>query len=359
MFRKLFAGAAILGTLSLAACDVEGAITDLQNDLVDAAFQTIRDDAQANGGDALMLHAGTAATLTVKNPASPINGATITVPADALPADAANVAITIQTPPAGLPSLSPDDLKINGPLAAVVLVALPDGAEVKLVKPINIALPYAAGDTYPADKLVLGNVPKTASDGIPTKVEGSSSDAAKKQVKGDVLEPNLLMALYPVTWDGVAAASANTLVYKVLAADGTTEVCVGLIDLLAQKVVSQSRESSAAGDLVTLGFAGVGSTLSLVNNTNVDAVVAPPTTNTVDVVAAASELTFTCKGVTYAGTQNLAATFSFTNFVGDAVNNPHVGTIDLTAAIDVKTQTGERVLGKIGTTTLPNFSWAE
>lgn len=350
MFRKLI----VAGAFALAACNVDNVVNNLKQQAIDAAFQTIVQNAKDNGGDAVMLHAGTAGKLVVTNTASPLYGAEIDVPADALPADASNVALAIQTPPAGTPGLGldPDNLKNAGPVSLVVLMQLPEVTEVKLVKPITITLPYAKDVSYPAAKLQLSNFPKHDAT-TPKVVDGSKSDTAKKTVTGASMEPNILRAVWPVDFALGDAVAANSFIYKVTGSDNSVK-CAGEVTDVTTKFTMKTRDTTSG---LAVALAGVGSLFSLAS-TGATGVVAPPVaTATVVVTPDVATLSLQCLGGTFAAANVVKSDMTFTNFVSaDATAHPAVGAVDVSGQLDFTTATGEHVIGELKAT-VPDFSW--
>lgn len=335
--------------LSVAACDVQSVVDDLNDQAVQAAFDTVEASAEASGGAAELVSAGQETTLTVNNPNSPINGATVVVPAGALGSDVdkAVVAVLGYTTP-----VSPEDPVFNGPAALVQLKKLPGLEDIVPLAPLVVGLPYAADNSYPVDQLTMGMLDTT--NGGAADVEGSKGDEAKKQVVGDVTDlTKPLLAVWGVQYDG-GAAYPGTFIYKVTKGDGTT--CKGLFR--GDGIISSGIRMAAGGAgweyNAVLGNAAQ-ATLFKAGTADM----ATPETAPVTLALDAAGTSVTCLGGTYAadGATVTALEVVYSNWEEPAAlpsaqtctlwGGPycytHNGDVDLVATLDYVTAAGDHV----------------
>ena len=105
--------------LVMLGCGADKVVDDAKDAAVKAAFESIKNAAEANGGTAAIVDGET--TIEVTDPASPIAGAKVFVPAGAIPAGVDNAAISMQG--GTLPEEQADDVKTAGPGASHVGIA--------------------------------------------------------------------------------------------------------------------------------------------------------------------------------------------------------------------------------------------
>lgn len=339
----------LIAALSLAACDIDSVVDDINDQAVQAAFDTVKGTAEASGGAAELVTPGQATTLTVNNPDSPINGATVVVPAGAVGSDVekAVVAVLGYTTPA-----SPEDPVFNGPAAIVQLKKLPGLEDITPAVALTVGLPYAADNSYAVDQLTLGVL--DASVGSATDVAGSTGDEAKKQVSGDVTDLSKpLLAIWNVQYDG-GPAYPGTFIFKVTKADGS--VCKGLYR--GDSVISSGIRMAAGGAgweySAILGNASQ-ATLFKAAADDLATPEAAPVTLSLD----ASGTSMSCLGTTYAadGGTVTALEAVYSNWVessalpsaqsctlwGGPFCYSHSGDVDLVATLDYMTAAGDHV----------------
>lgn len=339
----------LLATLSLAACDIEGVVDDINEQAIQAGFDTVKTAAEQNGGAAEMVTPGQATTLTVNNPDSPINGATVVVPAGAVGSDVekAVVAVLGYTTPG-----SPEDPIFTGPSAIVQLKKLPGLEDITPAVALTVSLPYAADNSYPVAQLTMGAL-DTAVAGA-ADVAGSKGDEAKKQVVGDVTDlTKPLLAIWNVQYDG-GPAYPGTFIFKVTKADGS--VCKGLYR--GESVISSGIRMAAGGAgweyTAILGNASQ-ATLFKAGTADLATPEAAPVTLTLD----ASGTSLACLGTTYAADGGTVTTLEavYSNWVelaplpsaqtctlwGGPHCYTHSGDVDLVATLDYMTAAGDHV----------------
>ena len=212
---------AFLAVGVISACNINSVVDDINQATVDAAFDTIKLEAESKGGAAGKVTRGKEVTIEVTSPESLIFGATVKVPADALPADVDLATVSIFYAP--LLEANPGALGIQGNGAKVTLTKLPGGEEVLPVGALTISLPVTKDSTKPIEKIVLATV--HADTGALVAVEGGASDAAKKHAVGVTKGLSMpFVAGWLIEYDG-GAADPDTFIYKVTTAGATT--CLG------------------------------------------------------------------------------------------------------------------------------------
>jgi hypothetical protein len=276
----------------LAGCNVESVVDDINDAAVQTAFDGVKQTAEQAGGGAELVQNGAAVTLTINNPASPINGAVVVVPAGAVPADVANAVVAIQG--AQVNGDISEFPVVAGPGAMVVLRKLPGLEDITPAKPLALSLPYyAKPGTYPAAETFLGTLDTSAAAAVPmAKIVGSAADEAKALVTGNVLDLKLpFLGIWEVTFAG-GAAKANTLAYSVTKADGTT--CAGFKS--APEVLSPQLGLVYPNLQLDLSVGNINPTLAQATTAWPQAVPVAETTFTLD----ATTTTFTCNAEVYA-----------------------------------------------------------
>ncbi len=212
---------------SLTACDVDAELenlgNDLENTLIESAFDALRQTAEDNGGAAVLLAPGQEYELAVTDAESPLFGARVIIPTGALPADIERAAATIQT--AGEPGATATDaVKAAGPFATIAIVGLPSLQAIDLQTDISITLPYAKDTAYPLNEFALG---RFSSDGI-SAIDGSSVDQGTQTVAGETKDLDAAFAAaWRVDYKG-GAVDPGAFAYKVTHDEDV--LCVGRQD---------------------------------------------------------------------------------------------------------------------------------
>lgn len=220
----------ITALATMSACS--GIIDDLKTAAQDAAFNAVLDEAKKNGGTAIRVKGGQAATIEITDAASPIKGAAVEIPAGAIPATMKLGVLAVQgskdfTFPelttVGTGAVAPSFV---GPAVLVVLKAIEGEFDDKLLKVAVVRLPYGASVSAEVkDRLYANHILENPL----TELENSKDEAAKTRVSGETLTFSPFAAalrgipgLIPV---------ANSLTVKVTKAG--VEVCSKTIDITA------------------------------------------------------------------------------------------------------------------------------
>lgn len=345
---KLIA-AAFTTVAALTACNIQSSLDDLNQEVIDAAFDTIKQEAETQGGAAAKVERGKEVTIEVTNPESLIFGATVKVPADALPADVDLATVSIFYFPVMEPA--PSALAAHGNGAKVTLTKLPSGEDVLPVAALTISLPVTKDSTKPIGDIVLGTV--RTDDGTLVAVENGRSDAAKKHAVGDTKGfTTPFIAAWKIAYEG-GAADENSLIVKVTAAG---DECIAFGKLNPDLVVASITDSSGWYKW-ELGVNAGGAFLS--QNTVKDTAIGSP-----DAGASLPSDGFT---VQCGQNQYIATTFdkftlglsdwSETSQVpGSSGGTTHLGSVKLSGEFDYTTVEGARVQGAVNVTKT-GFNW--
>lgn len=361
---KTFA-AAILAAGALSACDIEGAIDDLEKQAIDAAFQTIQDAARQKGGDAVLVRPGAEYVIEINNPQSPINGAKVVIPAAAIPTDVEQAAVAIYGIDNGGAVKSTDSHKLVGPVASIGFTKLPGAEEVEPLANLNITLPYTESATAPAEQIVLINV-----NGDASLLEFEGSAATGGKATGGSKKYNLFGAFWEVDYDGTSDAPEGSLIYKVTSSDGSKS-CAGLIENVNERITEKSYRYQGAGYSFLIA---VSPTLTIDTTSDATAVpYSPPTAVPAPISHAGpyGSWLFSCAGLdgTALGgnVQTLTlGSLNFSNWVeasagtsetcGANACTPRTGSVDFDFALDAALSDGSTVKAKMNTT-INDFVW--
>lgn len=364
-YRLLFGPAVAASLLFATGCNVDSVVEDINDAGVQAAFDGIKQNAEQGGGGAELVQNGAAVTLTINNPASPINGAVVVVPAGAVPADVENAVVAIQG--GGVNADIAEFPVAAGPSALVLLRKLPSLEDITPAKPLTLSLPYyAAAGTFPVAETFLGVIDTSAAAAVPmAKVEGSAADEAKKLVTGNVTDLKLpFLGIWQVTFAG-GAAKPNTLIYSVTKADGTT--CAGY--KAAPEVPSPGLNAAYPNLLLSVYMGNVNPVQLAATTAWPQAVPVSPVTFTLDTTTT----TFTCNAEVFAldGAttitkreavfQNYQDTLAYPsaetcNMWGSKYCYYHHGTVEFSFELDYVTAAGDHVLAS-GQQNLGDMGW--